>query len=242
MHKNKTHYILKAVFLTGALLGTTAAFADPNCNGGAKLMTLASNVTEGLEAGTPPTANTTVCVDTPANLMSNHMVFNIDTPATSNGTESGTPVALKHMYLMAAANIARVKGWNLHHPDGPYLSLSDFSIIGIIHGSALKWALNDAWWQAQVDVAGRQLYPDGNPNRQWFDKLAALQAKGMDVHLEVCAVSLRGAGLSNTVVHTDVDPNVLVTQGAFGRMSSLAQQGYAIVQEGWVDNDDKHAQ
>jgi hypothetical protein len=233
MNKNKPHHIIKAVLLTVALLGSTSAFA-------CQYLTLASNVTEGMEAGTPPTTNDTVCVDIPANLSANYMVYNIDTPVTSDGTATGTPSALKHMYLMGAANIARVNGWKKNHPDGPFLSLDDFSIKGIIHGSALKWALNDAWWEAQVDKHGNQLYPNGNPNKEWFAKLEALKAKGLDIQLEVCAVSLRGAGLSNTADHTDVYSGILVNQGAFGRISYLHQHGYAIVSEGWVDNDQKH--
>jgi hypothetical protein len=45
-----------------------------------------------------------------------------------------------------------------------------------------------------------------------------------------------GKGLT----HDDVYPGILVNQGAFGRMSALHQDGYAIVSEGWVDNDKRH--
>lgn len=228
----KSH--LSSLLVLGALLCSTSAFAD--CT----YPTLASNVTEGIDlynAGlqdTPaPTKNNTVCVDVPVKLFANKMVFNIDSPVTSDGTAKGTPTALKHMWLMGAANIARVKGVTKH---GGTISLSDFHIKGIIHGSALSWALNDAWWQSQVDDDGNQLYPDGNPNKKWIKKVLGLQSKGLDIQLEVCAVTLMGKHLSDT----DVYPGILVNQGAFGRMSALHQDGYAIVSEGWVDNDKRH--
>ena len=61
----------------------------------------------------------------------------------------------------------------------------------------------------------------------------------MDVHLEVCGVTLEGAGLTRDDVYSDPDTGwrIMVNQGAFGRMSALSQEGYAIVSEGWIDND-----
>ena len=231
MNKNKKAYFVKATFLAGVILGSTTAFAD--CT----YPTLASNVTEGidrynagLQATPAPTVNTTVCVDVPVQLFANKMVFNIDTPTTSDGTANGIPAALKHMWMMGAANVARVKGVT---KNGGTISLSDFHIKGIIHGSGLSWALNDAWWQKQVDEDGNQLYPNGNPNKEWIAKIFSLKNQGLDIQLEACAVSLMGKGLT----HDDVYPGILVNQGAFGRISALHQDGYAVVSEGWVDND-----
>jgi hypothetical protein len=227
-------YYLSAIIIAGSVLCSTYALAD--CT----YPTLASNVTEGidlynagLQATPAPTKNTTVCVDVPVQLFANKMVFNIDSPVTSDGTANGTPTALKHMWMMGAANVARVKGVTKH---GGTISIADFHIKGIIHGSALSWALNDEWWQSQVDKDGNQLYPGGNPNKEWINKVLGLQSKGLDIQLEVCAVTLMGKNLSNT----DVYPGILVNQGAFGRMSALHQDGYAIVSEGWVDNDRRH--
>jgi len=237
MNKNKKQFFLKAAFVAGAIFGSTAFAAD-----GCTYPTLASNVTAGidlynagLQATPAPTVNTTVCVDVPVQLMKNNMVFDMDTPVTTDGTTNGTPAGLRHMYMMGAANIARAKGV-LKATSGAVDLLPNFHIKGIIHGTALSWALNDAWWQAQVDEDGNQLYPDGNPNKGWINKLIGLKNQGLDIQLEVCAVTLMGKGLSNT----DVFPGILVNQGAFGRMSALSQEGYAIVSEGWIDNDKHH--
>jgi hypothetical protein len=249
MNNKNRSFLFKAVLLIGTLLGAHSAFAD--CPAGTSLAPLASDIANG-------TTNTTICVDQLNYLTSNHFVFNIDTPVTADGipvTAGGTPLAFKHMWLMGSANIAFLKTHGFANPDGtvtdPLVPLTNpdpafpngvprMSIIGIIHGSALSWALSDAWWEAQVDDDGHQLYPDGNPNKAWFAKIQAMQAKGMDIKLEVCGVTLEGAGLTRDDVY--VDPNtgwrIPVNQGAFGRMSHLHQVGgYAVVSEGWEDND-----
>jgi len=233
MGKNKKYY-LSAVIFVGAILGSTYASAADGC----KNLPLANGLAAGwqkmIDGATSfmPNPNTTVCVDIPNGLAQNYFVFNIDTPVTSDGTANGTPSALKHMWLMSSANLAFIKKQKADNN----IDVSDsFSIKGIIHGSALKGAWNDDWWMAQVDEDGNQLYPNGNPNKAWFDKLNWLKAHGMDVQLEVCAVTLSGAGLT----HNDVYPGILVNQGAFGRISKLHQTGYSVVAEGWVDNDKK---
>ena len=225
---------LSALIIAGSMIGSTHAFAD--CT----YPTLASNVTEGidlfnagLKADPTPTVNTTVCVDVPVQLMKNRIVFDLDTPVTTDGTPGGTPAGLRHMWMMGAANVARANG--VKKNTGMDI-LPEFHLKGIIHGTALSWALNDAWWQSQVDKHGNQLYPDGNPNKAWINKVLGLQAKGLDIQLEVCAVTLMGKKLSNT----DVLPGILVNQGAFGRMSALHQDDYAIVSEGWIDSDSKY--
>jgi len=247
MNKKQKLSLLKAVMVVGVLFGANNAFA---CS----YLPLASDIAKG-------TKNTTICVDVPNFLTSNHFVYNIDTPVTADGipvTSGGTPLAFKHMWLMGSANIAFLKTHGHDNGDGtvtdPLIPLASpdpafpagvpqMSIIGIIHGSALKWALSDAWWQAQTDAMGHQLYPNGNPNKAWFAKIQGMAAKGLDIKLEVCAVTLEGAGLTSDDVY--VDPNtgwrIPVNQGAFGRMSHLHQVGgYAIVSEGWEDNDRAH--
>jgi intracellular sulfur oxidation DsrE/DsrF family protein len=231
MIKNNKSLLVKGAIFAGVLLGSSYATADcnylPLANG---LAAGWDKIIAGTETTFKPNPNATVCVDIANGLTQNFFVFDIDTPVTKDGTVNGTPSALNHMYLMGSANLAYIK--NVLKNSGNDVS-SDFSIKGIIHGSALKWALNDAWWEAQVDDDGNQLYPDGNPNKAWFDKLNWLKAHGMDIQLEVCAVTLSGAGLT----HDDVYPGILVNQGAFGRISALAQKGYTVVPEGWVDND-----
>ena len=236
-------YSAKAVLLMAALSVSGYSYAAPDkpvdCNDPANYLPLANGIADGWQKlidGTAtsfqPTKNSTVCVDINNHLTSNYFVFDIDTPVTKDGTVNGTPSAFNHMWLMGSANLAAIKK---AAQAGKDLTAS-YSIRGIIHGSALKWALNDAWWKAQVDDDGRQLYPDGNPNKAWFDKLDWLNKHGMDIQLEVCGVTLSGAGLT----HADVYPGILVNQGAFGRMSRLHQDGYAVVSEGWVDTDKHH--
>jgi intracellular sulfur oxidation DsrE/DsrF family protein len=234
---NVKKHLAKAVILLAALSGSTYAFAD--CPAGTTLAPLASDIANG-------TKNTTICVDVLNKLTSNHFVYDIDTPVTKDGipaTAGGTPLAFKHMWLMSSANLAFMKK-NLSGVDtvDSTTGIARFSIIGVIHGSALKWALSDAWWKSQVDDDGNQLYPNGNPNKAWFAKLQALQAQGMDVRLEVCGVTLEGAGLTRDDVYSDPTTGwrIKVNQGAFGRMSTLHREGYAIVSEGWEDNDRQH--
>lgn len=220
MFQKSAKNLLKATILIGTLLAS--AYASADCPPGTVLAPLASDIANG-------TTNTTVCVDVLNHLTANYFVFDIDTPVTKDGTVDGTPSAFNHMWLMGSANLAFIKKQASLGNDVS----AQFSIKGIIHGSALKWALNDAWWEALVDAHGNQLYPNGNPNKAWFDKLNALKASGLNIQLEVCGVTLEGAGLTRDNVY----PGILVNQGAFGRMSSLHQQGFAIVSEGWVDND-----
>ena len=231
MRNNNKSYMKAAIF-AAVMMGSSYASADceylPLANG---LAAGFGKIIDGTETSFKPNPNTTVCVDIPNGLTENFFVFNIDTPATKDGTVGGTPAALNHMWLMGSANLAAI---NKAAQGGKDVKAS-YSIKGIIHGTALSWALNDAWWQAQVDEDGNQLYPNGNPNKAWFDKLNWLKARGLDIQLEVCAVSLSGGGYTRDNVY----PGILVNQGAFGRMSSLHQKGYAVVAEGWVDNDKK---
>jgi hypothetical protein len=248
MNNKKSAYIMKAAILVASLLGSTYALAD--CPAGTSLAPLASDIANG-------TKNTTVCVDVPNYLIKNRFVYNIDTPVTGEGiplVAGGTPLAFKHMWLMGSANLAFLKKTYSGTGDlDPVINtittpaftdeVRKMSIIGIIHGSALKWALSDAWWEAQTDAYGNHPYPNGNPNKEWFAKIAAMQVQGMDIRLEVCAVTLEGAGLTRDDVYADDSINfrIKVNQGAFGRMAHLHEfDGYAIVSEGWEDRDRSH--
>jgi len=223
---NKGQYLLKAVALTGAILGSTSALAD------CKTPPLVPNIIAKLDGSTDPakTTNTTICVDVPVQLMDEQALFNIDSLATTDGTPAGAPVALRHMWMLGIANIARAKAF-------ADVDLSNFHIKGVIHGSAVTWALNDAWWQRQVDEDGNQLYPDGNPYKDWIEKIFALQDKGLDIQLEVCGVTLMGKGLHHTATDDDVYLGIHVNQGAIGRIIDLQQNGYTYIQEGYIDND-----
>jgi intracellular sulfur oxidation DsrE/DsrF family protein len=231
MSKKNKQNLYKAIVLFGMLFGANQAFAAEGC----QYLPLVPNIIAGLQAGTGPTPNTTVCVDEPVQLMQSHMLFDMDTPVTTDGLPNTTPAGLRHMWMLGIANIARSNAV-LNGSKGTTNILPNMHVKGILHGTALSWALNDAWWQAQVDKDGNQLYPNGNPEGPWIQKVLALQAKGLDISIEVCGVTLMGAGLSSD----DVYPGIRVNQGAFGRMSALAQEGYTIVSEGWIDTDRRH--
>ena len=220
MNKKNKQYLFKALLLLGVLFGANNVFAADGC----KYLPLVPNIIAG-----DPTGNTTVCVDIPNPLFNgNKTVWDMDLPVTTDGLPNTTPAGLRHMWMMSVANNAFAT------KNG--LDKSNFKIYGVIHGTALSWALNDAWWESQVDEDGNQLYPNGNPEGAWIQKVLAMKDKGLDVQLEVCGVTLMGAGLSSD----DVYPGILVNQGAFGRFQVLHQQGFMVIQEGWIDNDKRH--
>ena len=186
-------------------------------------MPLASNpITTGIP-------NTSICVDIPNNLSENHVVFNIDSLATKDGTADGVSVALNHIWLMGSAMKARV--------NAGLMDAANIQIVGVMHGTSLVWGMSDEWWQSQTDKNGDQLYPDGNPQKKWLEKLFALNNAGINIQLEVCAVAMSGKGLTHNDVYSSPNGRVYVNQGAMGRIISLQQQGYAYIQEGWVDYD-----
>ena len=225
MKKNKKKLFVRAVLLMGVLFASSNTFAAQGIIPDCKMLPLANNpIITGV-------ANTTVCVDIPVSLTENHTVFNLDSLATTDGTAAGAPVGIRHMWMFGKAMQARV-AHGLMKPE-------DIQIIGVIHGSALGWALNDAWWQSQVDEDGHQLYPNGNPYKDWIEKLFALNNAGLNVQLEVCGVTLSGKGLTRDNVYSSDNGRIFVNQGAIGRLVDLQQKGYKYIQEGWVDNDKK---
>jgi intracellular sulfur oxidation DsrE/DsrF family protein len=149
-------------------------------------------------------------------------LFNIDSKATTDGTSSGYPVALRHMWMLGTANLGLIKKLSLDK--------TTFHIRGVIHGSAITWALSDQWWIDNVPGA------TGNPAKEFLDKITGLQAKGLDITLEACGVTMYGKGLT----HDDLYPGIQVDQGAIGRIIDLQQNGYTYIQEGFVDNDNAY--
>lgn len=204
-------------------VGTGNATAAQGIIPACKYTPLASNP---ITTGVP---NTEICVDIPNQLSSNHVVFNIDSLATKDGSEDGVSVALRHMWLLGSAMRARA--------NAGLMDKADIQIIGVMHGDSLTWAMSDDWWRKKLDKNGRQLYPNGNPQKEWIEKLLALNNDGLNIQLEACAVAMSGKGLTRDDVYSSPNGRVYVNQGALGRIIYLQQQGYAYIQEGWVDND-----
>lgn len=228
MKKTQIKFLIKAFVLSFILLGANSAFAlTLNQVSPCEYDQLVPNIING-------TTNTTVCVDVPNKELAqggNKIVWDIDTPVTTDGKPNTTPAGFRHMWMMANAMEAMVK--KVQATKGVDIS-SKIHIYGVIHGTALHWALNDAWWETQVDDDGNQLYPNGNPEGAWIKKLQDFaKTTGLDIHLEVCGVTLMGAGLTNANVY----PGILVNGGAFGRFAVLHNEGFLVIQEGWIDND-----
>jgi intracellular sulfur oxidation DsrE/DsrF family protein len=156
--------------------------------------------------------NTSVCVDIPVKLEKAKIVFNMDTPAVD---KAGNANGLKHMAMMGFVMKQQIK-------DG-LIKPENVSIIGIVHGSALKW----------VTKASTQ--------KKWINAIFKLQSEGVNIHLEACAAAMNGAGLTKKNLYSytakgDPDPKaggrIYVNQGAFGRELYLQNQGYAYAEEG----------
>lgn len=156
--------------------------------------------------------NTSVCVDIPVQLDKAKIVFNMDTPAVD---KKGNANGLKHMVMMGFVMKQQIK-------DG-LIKPENVSIIGIVHGSALKW----------VTKASTQ--------KKWINAIFKLQGEGVNIHLEACAAAMNGAGLTKKNLYSytaegNPDPKaggrIYVNQGAFGRELYLQNQGYAYAEEG----------
>jgi intracellular sulfur oxidation DsrE/DsrF family protein len=156
--------------------------------------------------------NTSICVDIPVKLEKAKIVFNMDTPAVD---KKGNANGLKHMVMMGFVMKQQIK-------DG-LIKPENVSIIGIVHGSALKW----------VTKASTQ--------KKWINAIFKLQSEGVNIHLEACAAAMNGAGLTKKNLYSytakgDPDPKaggrIYVNQGAFGRELYLQNQGYAYAEEG----------
>ncbi|MEJ2397749.1 MAG: hypothetical protein P8Z67_05715, partial [Gammaproteobacteria bacterium] len=145
--------LAKVFMLPLMLLGAKSAFAlTLNQVTPCEYDTLVPNIING-------TTNTSVCVDIPNKALAkqgNKIVWDIDTPVTTDGLPNTTPAGFRHMFMMANAMEYMVQ--QVKEKTGNDIS-GNIHIYGVIHGTALHWALNDAWWEAQVDDEGNQLYP-----------------------------------------------------------------------------------
>ncbi len=137
------------------------------------------------------------------------MVFNMDTDTVDG---KGHFYGLKHMVMMGNVMKDQIKRG--------FIRPEDVSIIGILHGSALKWAT-------------RAVSPQ---QKQFVDAIFKLNQQGVNIQLEACAAAMNGAGLTKRDLYTydavgRPDPKagcrIYVDQGAFGRELFLENQGYA---------------
>ncbi len=226
----KKDYLFKAVFLAGLLFASTASFADG---------TISTGIVE--PCSYPPIVgdptNTDVCVDVPVNLHKAKVVFNnnlnaivpvpagptpipdaIPGPVGPYGNTILMPIALLHMVQLGGALQSRINS-GLMQPQ-------HVSVIGVFHGrDAASWLLSDAWWKANSQYSG-------NPYKSYIEKIFALKSQGVNIQLEICAVTMHGNKWTNTDVYASPNGKIYVNQGAVGRLIDLEQSGYVYYQPG----------
>jgi len=223
--KNKSD-LFKALFLAGTLLGSSLAYADndkeqvsigvpPNC-----YLPLAVNLAPISNlpdaTGTPfGDTNSTVCVDVPVDLTKSKVVFNIDNSVPNGGMDAkGNSNGLKHMVMLGGVIKDRIQK-GLIDPE-------DVSIVGVLHGSAIKWAKLDT------------------DQKFWINQIFALKNAGVNIHLEVCGVTMRSNAWTKANIYSydasgnpdlSVPGTIYVNQGAIGRIMYLEQQKYVYIHE-----------
>ncbi len=211
--------VLGTFILLGALAGMNSALAaDSHAvdkNGvldHCEYLPLATNLAFPKKFGAK---NTSICVDIPAEVHKAKMIFNMDTDTVDG---KGNSNGLKHMVMMGAVMKEQIaKG--MIKPD-------EVSIIGIVHGSALKWVTK----------------PVPPQQKKWINMIFKLQREGVNIHLEACAAAMNGAHLTKKNLYTydangNPDPKaggrIYVNQGAFARELYLQNHGYAYFEEGY---------
>ena len=219
MKKMARQLMVGTLVALGALVGTNSALAAGSSgvdkNGvldQCQYLPLATNLAFPKKFGAK---NTSICVDIPVQVEKAKMVFNMDTDTVDG---KGNSNGLKHMVMMGSVMKDQIaKG--MIKPD-------EVSIIGIVHGSALKWVTK----------------PVPPQQKKWIDAIFKLEHEGVNIHLEACAAAMNGAHLTKKNLYTydaegNPDPKaggrIYVNQGAFARELYLENHVYAYFEEGY---------
>jgi intracellular sulfur oxidation DsrE/DsrF family protein len=219
MKKLSGKFLLGSAILLGALASSSVAFAADSNNTGqneildqCQYLPLATNLAFPKKFGTK---NTTVCVDIPVQVEKAKMVFNMDTDTVDG---KGNSNGLKHMLMMGSVMKEQIaKG--LIKPE-------NVDIIGIMHGSALKWLVK----------------PVPPQQKKFIEGIFKLKREGVNIHIEACAAAMNGAHLTKKNLFSydangNPDPKaggrIYVNQGAFARELYLENHGYAYFEEGY---------
>ena len=211
--------VLGALVALGALVGTNSALAAGSSGADkngvldqCQYVPLATNLAFPKKFGAK---NTTICVDIPVHVQKAKMVFNMDIDTVDG---KGNANGLKHMVMMGSVMKEQIA-------EG-MIQPSEVSIIGIVHGSALKWITK----------------PVPPQQKKWIDAIFKLQREGVNIHLEACAAAMNGAHLTKKNLYSydsegNPDPKaggrIYVNQGAFARELYLENHGYAYFEEGY---------
>lgn len=157
--------------------------------------------------------NTTICVDIPNHISKAKIIFNMDTDSVDG---KGNANGLKHMFMMGSVMKHAIKEGKINP--------KNVSIIGIIHGGAIKWATK------------------ASNQKKWINAIFRLKREGVNIHLEACGVTMNGAHLTKKNLYSYTaegkpDPKaggrIYVNQGAFARELYLQNHGYAYAEEGY---------
>jgi len=219
MKKSTVIFLLGSGILLVAVAGSGVAFAASSNSAAqnpildhCQYVPLATNLAFPKQFGAK---NTTVCVDIPVHVEKAKMVFNMDTDTVDG---KGNSTGLKHMVMMGyvmkdAIAKGRIKPQNV-------------DIIGIVHGSAMKWLIK----------------PVPPQQKKWIEAIFKLKREGVNIHLEACAAAMNGAHLTKKNLFSydangKPDPKaggrIYVNQGAFARELYLHNHGYAYFEEGY---------
>lgn len=216
MKKNNAKFISSVLILLFGIYGSTTVLAKGHDAAGGEVLSncqylpLATNLVFPKKFGKK---NTTECVDIPVKFEKAKIVFNMDTDSVDG---KGNANGLKHMVMMG--NVMKAK---IAHK---MIKPEDVSIIGVIHGSAIKWATK------------------ASDQKKWIDDIFKLKQEGVNIQLEACAVTMNGAGLTKKNLYSYTadgkpDPKaggrIYLNQGAFGRELYLQNHGYAYAEEGY---------
>lgn len=210
---------LGATIFVGTLASTGVAFAAGSGNSGqneildqCQYLPLATNLAFPKKFGTK---NTSVCVDIPVHVEKAKMIFNMDTDTVDG---KGNSNGLKHMLMMGSVMKEEIaKGM---------IKPENVDIIGIMHGSALKWLVK----------------PVPPQQEKFIEAIFKLKREGVNIHIEACAAAMNGAHLTKKNLFSydangNPDPKaggrIYVNQGAFARELYLQNHGYAYFEEGY---------
>ncbi|MGA8009834.1 MAG: hypothetical protein WCA24_10645 [Thiomonas sp.] len=219
MKKSNGKFLVGSAILLGVLTSSSVAFAADSNNAGqneildqCQYLPLATNQAFPKKFGAK---NTTVCVDIPVQVEKAKMVFNMDTDTVDG---KGNSNGLKHMLMMGSVMKEQIaKG--LIKPE-------NVDIIGIMHGSALKWLVK----------------PVPPQQKKFIEGIFKLKREGVNIHIEACAAAMNGAHLTKKNLFSydangNPDPKaggrIYVNQGAFARELYLENHGYAYFEEGY---------
>jgi len=201
---NITATLAGAVLMAGISLASSGVFADARKTSGlTNYLSECKYMPTVLALMNPPVKNETVCIDMPVGLEDPKVVFNLDAPLVD---AKGRPIGLRHMHMVGTALLARIKAGKI--------DARNTSVVGVMHGGGLDWALN----------------PD-DKTKGLIEEIFKLKNAGLDINLEVCGVTMQGKNKIRENLYQSKNGVIHINQGAVARIMDLQQHGYTYIQE-----------